>query len=70
VDESPDSNFLKISLKEESIISRAVAVDIVYLDFSEAFGTVSHNILTGKLCVYGLDAQTVRWVKKRLRGRA
>jgi len=31
------------------------AVDVVYLDFSKAFDTVSHNILIGKLRKCGLD---------------
>jgi len=31
------------------------AVDGVYLDFSKVFGTVSHDILLGKLRKYGLD---------------
>ncbi|GAB0209656.1 mitochondrial enolase superfamily member 1 [Grus japonensis] len=35
------------------------AVDVVYLDFSKAFGTVSHNILVGKLRKCGLDEWTV-----------
>ncbi|GAB0207550.1 mitochondrial enolase superfamily member 1 [Grus japonensis] len=38
------------------------AVDVVYLDFSKAFDTVSYNILTGKLRKCGLDEWTVRWV--------
>ncbi|KAJ7403507.1 hypothetical protein WISP_150521 [Willisornis vidua] len=36
------------------------AVDIVYLDYSKAFNTVSHNILTGKLRKCGLDEWKVR----------
>uniref|UniRef100_A0A669QGF4 Reverse transcriptase domain-containing protein n=1 Tax=Phasianus colchicus TaxID=9054 RepID=A0A669QGF4_PHACC len=46
------------------------AVDVVYLDFSKAFDTVSHNILTAKLRKYGIDEWTVRWVENWLAGRA
>jgi len=46
------------------------AVDVVYLDFSKAFDTVSCNILLGKLRKYGLDEWSVRWIKNWLNGRA
>ncbi|GAB0206590.1 mitochondrial enolase superfamily member 1 [Grus japonensis] len=46
------------------------AVDVVYLDFSKAFDTVSHNILLSKLRKCGLDEWTVRWVENWLNGRA
>jgi len=52
-----------------SWVDESRAVDVVYLDFSKAFDTVSHNILTGKLRKYGLDEWTVRWIKNRLNGR-
>ncbi|KAK4829816.1 hypothetical protein QYF61_006653 [Mycteria americana] len=35
---------------------------------NRAFDTVSHKILTDKLLMYGLDKQTVRWVKTWLNG--
>ena len=45
------------------------AVDLVYLDFSKAFDTVSHSILAAKLRKCGLDDQVVRlilnWLKER-----
>jgi len=44
-------------------------MDVVYLDFSQAFDTVSHNILTGKLRKCGLDTWTVRWTENWLNGR-
>ncbi|GAB0198251.1 mitochondrial enolase superfamily member 1 [Grus japonensis] len=46
------------------------AMDVVYLDFSKAFDTISHNILISKLRKRGLDEWTVRWVENWLNGRA
>jgi len=37
-------------------------VVVVYLYFSKAFGTLSHNILIGKLRKCGLDEWSVRWI--------
>ena len=45
-------------------------MDVVYLDFSKAFDTVSHNILIGKLRKCGLDDWPVRWIENWLNGRA
>jgi len=45
------------------------AVDAVYLNFSKAFDTVSHNILLWKLRKSGLDEWSVRWTEKSLNGR-
>jgi len=44
-------------------------MDVVYLDFSKAFDTVSHNILLGKLRKCGLDDWSVRWIENWLNGR-
>ena len=44
------------------------AVDVVSLDFSKAFDTVSHNILLGKLGKCGLDEWSVRWIENWLNG--
>ena len=40
------------------LVDEGKAVDVVYLDFSKAFGMVSHNILLGKMAVPGLDRYT------------
>ncbi|GAB0206013.1 mitochondrial enolase superfamily member 1 [Grus japonensis] len=41
---------------------------IVYLDFSKAFDTISHNILLEKLATHGLDRCMLHWVKNWLAG--
>jgi len=46
------------------------AVDVVYLEFSKAFDTVSHNIPTGKLRKCGLEEWLVRWIENWLNGKA
>ena len=46
------------------------AVNVVHLDFSKAFDTVSHSILLKKLAAHGLDGGTFCWVKNWLDGQA
>ena len=45
------------------LVEEGKAVDVVYVDFSKAFNTVSHSILLEKLVDYGLDRYTLSWVK-------
>jgi len=44
-------------------------VDVVCLDFSKAFDTVSHSILIGKLRKRGLEEWTLMWTENWLNGR-
>ncbi|RMB92607.1 hypothetical protein DUI87_30916 [Hirundo rustica rustica] len=44
------------------------AVDVVYLDFSKAFDTVSHSTLLDKQAACGLDRSTLCWVRNWLDG--
>ncbi|KAJ7405601.1 hypothetical protein WISP_138633 [Willisornis vidua] len=46
------------------------AVDVVYLDLSKAFDTVSHSKRLDKLAACGLDRGTLCWVRSWLDGRA
>jgi len=50
------------------LVDEGKAVDVVYLDFSKAFDTVSHSILLQKLAVCGLDKYTLGWVRNSLEG--
>ncbi|RMC00675.1 hypothetical protein DUI87_23293 [Hirundo rustica rustica] len=52
------------------LVDAGKAVDVVYLDFSKAFDTVSHSILLDKLAAHGLDRSTLRWVRNWLDGQA
>ena len=52
------------------LVDEGKAVDVVYLDFSKAFDTVSHSILLGKLAARGLDRYTLLWVRNWLEGHA
>ncbi|KAK4818184.1 hypothetical protein QYF61_007822 [Mycteria americana] len=52
------------------LVDEAKAVDVIYLDFSKAFDTVSHSILPENLVAHGLDGCPLRWVKNWLDGQA
>ncbi|KAK4811345.1 hypothetical protein QYF61_027574 [Mycteria americana] len=53
-------------VKEKKVIrmDEGKAVDVVYLDFSKAFDTISHSILLEKLAAHGLDGRTLCWAQK------
>ncbi|KAJ7428894.1 RNA-directed DNA polymerase from mobile element jockey-like protein [Willisornis vidua] len=46
------------------LVDEGKAVDVVYLDLSKMFDTVSHSILLEKLAARGLDRGTLCWVKR------
>ncbi|GAB0178708.1 mitochondrial enolase superfamily member 1 [Grus japonensis] len=49
--------------KVTCLVDEGKAVDVVYLDFSKAFDTISHSILPEKLFAHSLDGRTLCWVK-------
>ncbi|KAK4811064.1 hypothetical protein QYF61_016350 [Mycteria americana] len=71
VDESPSLEVFKGRLDEvlRDMVTRLVdegkAVDVVYLDFSKAFDTISHSILLENLAAHGLDGCTLHWLDGR-----
>ena len=62
------TNLVSFYDKVTRLVDEGKAVDVVYLDFSKAFDTVSHNILLEKLAAHGLDKCTLCWAKNRLDG--
>ncbi|GAB0179299.1 hypothetical protein GRJ2_000395200 [Grus japonensis] len=56
--------------KVTHLVDEGKAVNVVYLDFSKVFDTISHSILLEKLAAHGLDGCAVRWVKNWLYIRA
>jgi len=60
------TNLISLADWVSHLVVEGKAVDIVYLDFSKAFDTVSHIILLRKLTVYGLDWCILCWVKNWL----
>ncbi|CAM4623734.1 unnamed protein product [Caretta caretta] len=47
-------------------VDEGEAVDVLFLDFSKTFDTVSHSILASKLKNYWLDEWTIRWIESWL----
>ena len=57
------TNLISFYDKVTCLVDEGKAVNVVYLDFSKAFDTISHSILLEKLAAHGLDGCTLRWVK-------
>ncbi|CAM4552355.1 unnamed protein product [Lepidochelys olivacea] len=64
------TNLITFYDKITGSVDEGKAVDVLFLDFSKAFDTVSHSILVSKLKKYGLDECTIRWVESWLDCRA
>ncbi|GAB0205952.1 mitochondrial enolase superfamily member 1 [Grus japonensis] len=57
------TNLISFYDKVACLVDEGKAADVVYLDFSKAFDTISHNILLEKLAAHSLDRHTLCWVK-------
>ncbi|PKU33838.1 rna-directed dna polymerase from mobile element jockey-like [Limosa lapponica baueri] len=55
------TNLISFYNKVTHLVDEGKAVDVVYLDFSKAFDTISHSILLEKLAAHGLDGSSFRW---------
>ncbi|GAB0181547.1 mitochondrial enolase superfamily member 1 [Grus japonensis] len=62
------TNLISFYDKVTRLVDEGKVVDVVYLDFSKAFDTVSHSILPEKLAAHGLDRCTLHRVKNWLDG--
>ncbi|CAM4699543.1 unnamed protein product [Caretta caretta] len=63
-------NLIAFCDKITGSVDEGKAVDVLFLDVSKAFDTVSHSILASKLKKYGLDEWTIRWIESWLDCRA
>lgn len=60
----PCSDKLPAFYNEATGLVEEGRANMVHLDYSEAFTSVSHKILIQKLMNYGLDKQMVRGIEK------
>ncbi|GAB0178318.1 mitochondrial enolase superfamily member 1 [Grus japonensis] len=60
------TNLISFYDKVTCLVEEGKVVDVVYLDFSKAFDTISHSILLEKLAAHGLDERMLCWVKNWL----
>uniref|UniRef100_A0A493T0R3 Reverse transcriptase domain-containing protein n=1 Tax=Anas platyrhynchos platyrhynchos TaxID=8840 RepID=A0A493T0R3_ANAPP len=64
------TNLISFYEKVMRLVDEGKAVDVVFLDFSKAFDTISHSILLKKLAALDLDWRMLRWVRNWLDSRA
>lgn len=60
------TQLLTIFQEISCILDRAGQVDMIYLDFSKAFDSVSHHLLIHKLKSFGFHSELLGWLKSYL----
>ncbi|CAM4400076.1 unnamed protein product [Caretta caretta] len=60
------TNLIAFSDEITGSVDEGKAVEVLFLDFSKDFDTVSHSILANKLKKFGLDEWTIRWIESWL----
>ncbi|KAJ7421586.1 hypothetical protein BTVI_17703 [Pitangus sulphuratus] len=63
-------NMISFYEKVTHLVDQGKPVNVIFLDFSNAFDTVSHRILLDKLSSTQLDKRIMWWVSNWLTGRA
>ncbi|GAB0187060.1 mitochondrial enolase superfamily member 1 [Grus japonensis] len=64
------TNLVSFYNKVTHLVDQGKPIDVIFLDFSKAFDTVSHSILLDKMSSIQLDKNIVRWVSNWLMGQA
>jgi Reverse transcriptase (RNA-dependent DNA polymerase) len=63
------TNLLTVLEEWLSILANGGGLDVIYLDYREAFDKVSHTKLISKLRAVGLPKSIVLWIKAYLTSR-
>jgi len=63
------TNLISFCDQVTCLVDEGKAVDVIYLDLSKAFNTVSHSILLERLAAHGSDGCPLHWMKNGLNGR-
>jgi len=56
------TNLLEMSESWTIILDASFRIDVIYLDYCKAFGTVPHSRLLTKLQGYGISGQVLKWI--------
>ena len=63
------TQLLEITEIWSSILDEGGSIDVVYLDFREAFDSVPHQRLLKKADAYGIPGKLLLWIESFLTGR-